>query len=75
MSLRIANRFGLKPSERRSVGTKEVKYQGQLPACKPLTLVPSGKVVDLTCSQQSCRHCFHIVEHVPFDILLGKEFS
>lgn len=78
MSLRIANRFGLKPSERKLVGSKQAKHQlerKQLPVCKRLALVPSGKVINLTCERQSCCHGFHVVEHVPFDILLGKEFS
>jgi hypothetical protein len=73
MSKRIVKRFSLKSSHFGGEEVKVAKYQGQLAAS--LTLVPSGKVVELSCSRQTCCHRFHIVEHVPFDILLGKEFS
>ena len=65
ISKEIVRQFGLKPWRRKSA--QEAHYDGK-------TLVSTGKVVDLSCPGQSCRHRFHIVEKVPFDILYGAEF-
>jgi len=70
ISGRIVRRLSLKSHPIRSF--KEADCDGK-------HFTSSGQVVDLVCSQESskkdCRHRFYVVEHVPFDVLFGRELS
>jgi hypothetical protein len=64
----LVRRFNLKPYLH---DAPEVK-KAELPE---LSLVSIGKMAELRCSQCRQRHRFNVVEHVPFDILVGREFA
>jgi hypothetical protein len=51
----------------RGKAAKEAVYDG-------ITLVSTGKVVDLSCPQKNCRHRFYITENPAIGILYGEEF-
>jgi hypothetical protein len=65
---RIVRRFDLKSFLYNAPGVNKAELPG-------LSLVSSGEVTELTCSQCHCRHCFNVIGEVPFDILVGKEFA
>lgn len=66
ISKTIVQRFDFKT--RRGKIVKEASFQGH-------QLTPQGVVAKLKCAPENCRHHFQVVEHLPFDILLGKQFS